>query len=86
MPILPFQNIEHLIYEHQKAGRLVAVEKEESKKISAFLKKYKGKKTKPNEKVTGFWFVLDDEYNSLKIDFKEEVKVEIKELVLFPLK
>jgi hypothetical protein len=86
MPILPFQNVEHLVYEHQSAGKLVAIEKEESKKVGAFFKKYKGKKSKPSEKVTGFWFVLDEEHNSLKIDFSEEIQIEIKELELFPLK
>ena len=32
MPILPFKNVEHVIYEHIKEAKLVAVEKEESKK------------------------------------------------------
>ncbi|MDA9261785.1 hypothetical protein N9P38_00330 [Flavobacteriales bacterium] len=86
MPILPFQNVEHVIYEYAKEGKLVAVEKEESKQIGVFFKKYKGKKLKPKDKVTGFWMVLDEEYNSLKIDFSTEIKVEIKELELFPLK
>ena len=86
MPTLPFKNVEHIVYEHQAMGKLVAVEKVESKKIGAFFKKYKGKKSKPNDKVTGFWFVMDEEYNSLKIDFSEEVELEIKELVVFPLK
>lgn len=86
MPILPFQNVEHVIYEHQSEGKLVAIEKEESKQIGVFVKKYKGKKVKPKDKVTGFWMILDEEYNSLKIDFSNEIKVEIKELELFPLK
>lgn len=86
MPTLPFNNVEYLVYEHQTAGKLVAVEKQESKKIGAFFKKYKGKKLKPNDKVGGYWFVLDEEHNSLKIDFSEEIEVEIKELELFPLK
>ncbi|MEN8927275.1 MAG: hypothetical protein ABF242_05930 [Flavobacteriales bacterium] len=86
MPILPFKNVEHIIYEHQTKGKLVAVEKEESKKVGVFKKKFKGKKTKPSEKVTGHWMINDEEYNSLKIDFTKEVKVEIKDLVIFPLK
>jgi hypothetical protein len=86
MPTLPFQNVEHLVYEHQSAGKLVAVEKEESEKIKDFFKKYKGKKVQPAEKVKGFWFVLDEEHNSLKIDFSQVIQIEIKELVLFPLK
>lgn len=86
MPILPFKNVEHVIYEHTKEGKLVAIEKEESKKIGVFFKKYKGKKAKPKDKVTGYWMILDEEYNSLKIDFESVIKVEIKELEIFPLK
>ena len=86
MPILPFQNVEHVIYEHAKEGKLIAIEKEESKNIGIFFKKYKVKKVKPSDKISGFWMVLDEEYNSLKIDFEKEIKVEIKELEVFPLK
>ena len=86
MPILPFKNVEHIIYEHQTEGKLVAVEKEESKKIGVFFKKYKGKKAKPSDKVKGHWFIMDEEYKTLKIDFETEIEVEIKELELYPLK
>jgi hypothetical protein len=86
MSILPFKNVEHVIYEYISEGKLIAVEKEESKKISIFFKKYKGKKAKPSDKVKAHWFVMDEEYNSLKIDFSSEIEVEIKELELFPLK
>jgi hypothetical protein len=86
MPILPFKNVEHVIYEYISAGKLVAVEKEESKKIDVFFNKYKGKRAKPSDKVRAHWFVMDEEYNSLKIDFSSEIEVEIKELELFPLK
>lgn len=86
MPILPFKNVEHIIYEYKSQGKLVAVEKQESKKIKAFHKKYKGKRTKANDKVKAHWFVMDEEFNSLKIDFESEIEVEIKELEFFPLK
>ena len=86
MSILPFKNVEHLIYEHQSKGKLLAIEKEESKKIGVFLKKYKGKRAKPSDKVKAHWFVMDEEYNSLKIDFSSEIEVEIKELEVFPMK
>ena len=86
MPILPFNTVEHVIYEHAKEGKLFAVEKSNSELIKAFFKKNKSKKAKPTDKISGYWFVMDEEYNSLKIDFSEEVKVEIRELVLFPLK
>lgn len=85
MPILPFKNVEHVVYEHQTEGRLIAIEKTESKRIGAFFKANKGKKSKPNDTIKGYWFIMDEEYNSLKIDFSQEVEVEIKELVLFPL-
>lgn len=86
MATLPFNNIEHIIYEHVKEGKLFAIEKTESKRADTFFKKYKGKKAKPNDKIKGYWFIMDEEYNSLKIDFSEEVEVKIKELELFPLK
>ncbi|MDA8901512.1 hypothetical protein OAD98_01645 [Flavobacteriales bacterium] len=86
MPTLPFKNVEHVVYEHQTEGRLVAIEKTESKRVGVFFKANKGKKSKPNEKIKGHWFIIDEEYNSLKIDFSQEVEVEIKELELFPLK
>lgn len=86
MPTLPFHNIEHIIYEHVKEGKLFAIEKTESKKVGAYFKKHKGKKAKPNDKIKGHWFVLDEEYNSLKIDFSQEVELEIKNLEIFPLK
>lgn len=86
MPILPFKNIEYVVYEHTKEGRLVAIEKERSKEVSKFFKCYKSKKIKPSNKVLGYWFILDEEYNSLKIDFSKEVKVEVRELKIFPLK
>lgn len=86
MPIVPFKNIEHVIYEHLTEKKLIAIEKAESKKIAEFEKLNKSKKQKPRDKVSGHWFVLDEEYNSLKIDFSVEVRVEIRELELFPLK
>lgn len=86
MPLLPFKNIEYIIYEHTKEGRLVAIEKKRSKEVSIFFKCYKSKKIKPADKILGYWFILDEEHNSLKIDFSEEVEVEIRELKIFPLK
>jgi len=86
MPILPFKNVEHVIYEHLTEGKLFAIEKEKSKPVSRFYKKYKGKKVLPGDKILGYWFVMDEEYNSLKIDFSQEVEVEIRELQLFPMK
>lgn len=86
MAKLPFKNIEHIVYEHTKEGVLVAIEKENSKKIGAFFKAYKGKKKVPNDKINGFKFILDEEFDSLKIDFSTELEFEIQYLKKFPLK
>lgn len=73
---LNFKNTIYLEYEHED-GYLVAIEKDESKKIGDYFKKYKSKKDKPIETVKGFKFILDEEFNSLKIDFSEELDFEI---------
>ena len=86
MPILPFQNKEHTIYENLSEGMLVAISEENSKKVAEFFKKNKGKKKLPQTKIKGFIFVMDEEYNSLKIDFTKEIDFLIKDLKLFPLK
>ena len=86
MPILPSQNKEHIIYENISEGMLVAISEENSKKVAEFFKKNKGKKKLPQTKIKGFIFVMDEEYNSLKIDFTKEIDFLIKDLKLFPLK
>lgn len=86
MPKLPFKNIEHIVYEHTKEGMLVAIEKENSKKISEYFKANKGAKKLPNDKINGYKFILDEEFNSLKIDFSEDFDFEIQYLKKFPLK
>jgi phosphopentomutase len=86
MPILPFKNLEHIVFEHKTEGRLIAIEKTESKRVGVFFKANKGKTSKPSDTIKGHWFMMDEKYNSLKIDFSKEVEVEIKELELFPLK
>ena len=86
MPILPFQNNDHIIYENISEGMLVAITEENNKKIKEFFKKNKGKKKLPSTKIKGFWFVIDKEYDSLKIDFSNELDFQIKDLKLFPLK
>jgi hypothetical protein len=60
---------------------LVAIEKSESKKIGSYHKKYKGKKDKPKEYIKGFKFILDEEFNSLKIDFSQELNFDINRLI-----
>jgi hypothetical protein len=65
---------------------LVAISAENNKKIKEFLKKNKGKKKLPLAKIKGFWFIIDNEFNSLKIDFSKEIDLLIKDLKIFPLK
>lgn len=60
---------------------LVAVERTESKAIGKAFKKYKKAELVPEDLVVkGFPFVLDEEYESLKIDFSQEQSYKIKNL------
>ncbi len=79
MPKLPFHNILYNEYEHTD-GFLVAIEQEESKKIGAFLKQYKSQKKQPNDTINGYKFIIDEEFNSLKIDFENPTLFQIKDL------
>jgi len=83
---LPFENKSKVIYENLAEGILVAISDEQNSKILDFQKKNRGKKKSPSTKVKGFHFVLDKEFDSLKIDFSVEVDFIIKDLKLFPLK
>ena len=86
MANLPFVNKSEVIYENLSEGILVAVSSEENCKIIDFQNKNKGKKKLPSTQVKGYRFVVDPEFDSLKIDFSEEVDFIIKDLKLFPLK
>jgi hypothetical protein len=86
MANLPFVNKSEDIYENLSEGILVAISGEENSKIIDFQKKNKGKKKLPSTKVKGYRFVLDEEFDSLKIDFSVEVDFIIKDLKLFPFK
>jgi len=69
-------------YSHTETNSLVAVERDASKAIGKAFKKYKKATLIPtSETVQGFPFVLDEEYQSLKIDFSQEITYQIKELV-----
>jgi hypothetical protein len=74
---------QHAIYVHEKLGHLVAVDKAEIPKFKAYYKKYKGKKDPPKETVSGFPFVMDEEQESLKIDFEKPQQYVIAELTKF---
>lgn len=68
-------------YSHSITNSLVAIERTESKAIGKAFKKYKKAALISDELVVkGFPFVLDEEYQSLKIDFSEEQSYKIKDL------
>lgn len=67
-------------YEHLSLACIVAIERAECKKIKAFYQKYKGKKDLPSDLVEGYKMVVDEEFESLKIDFSELLTFEIKHL------
>ena len=75
-----------IIYEHQKLGVLVAVSYENNSIVRDFFKKYKGKKTQPSDTVEAYKMIVDEEFNSLKIDFSQTFNFAIKDLIVFPLK
>ncbi|WP_430935092.1 hypothetical protein [Saccharicrinis sp. 156] len=81
MGILRTVKSDYEIYENSKLECLIAVEREECKKVKSFFKKNKGKKPLPNATVSGFKFIKDAEFDSLKIDFDHPLKFEIRDLV-----
>lgn len=68
-------------YTNTNLNCLVAIERNNSKLIGKTFKKYKKAKLIP-EKITieGFKFILDDEYQSLKIDFSTPLTFKVKDL------
>ncbi|MBK3519178.1 hypothetical protein [Carboxylicivirga marina] len=81
MGILRNIKSDHEIYENKSLECLVAIERNDCKQIKAFRKKYKGKEPLPNDKVEGYKFVMDEEFDSLKIDFSQKLSFEIKDLI-----
>jgi hypothetical protein len=69
------------VYENQSLECLVAIERADTKQIKAYRKKYKGKEPLPSETIEGYRFVMDEEFESLKIDFSQKLHFEIKDLV-----
>tara|TARA_B110000879_G_scaffold160425_1_gene207129 strand:+ start:47 stop:307 length:261 start_codon:yes stop_codon:yes gene_type:complete len=86
MNILGEKKKAEVIYEHQKLGVLVAVSNENNSIVRGFFKKYKGKKTQPSDTVEAYKMIVDEEFNSLKIDFSQIFNFAIKDLIVFPLK
>ncbi len=86
MNILGNKKKSEVIYEHLQLGVLVAVSSDDNSLAREFLKKYKGKKSMPSDKIPGYKMVVDPEFDSLKIDFSKTFDFLIKDLKLFPLK
>ncbi len=81
MGILRNIKSDYEIYENVSLECLVAIEREDCKQIKAYRKKYKGKEPLPSQAVEGYRFVMDEEFDSLKIDFSQKLPFEIKDLV-----
>ncbi len=80
MGILRSIKNEHIIYEETNEGILIAVHENDAKTIKNYFKKYKGKKEKPNDTVSGYKFIYDEEFQSHKIDFTKVFTFQIKNL------
>lgn len=83
MGILKKEGGEHLVYEIEQEGILVAIEKQNASIIKKYWKKYKGKSEQPEDTIQGFPFIHDEEQDSLKIDFEQEQAYQIKLLKKF---
>lgn len=69
-------------YSDSQSNGLVAIERTASKEIGKAFKKYKKADKIPETLIIkGFPFVLDEEYQSLKIDFSKELDYKVKDLV-----
>lgn len=80
MGVLRTIKSDYEIYENTVLECLVAIQRDDCKKIKAYRKKNKGQKDKPSALIAGYKFVMDEEFNSLKIDFSEELQFEIRDL------
>ncbi|WP_075591363.1 hypothetical protein [Labilibacter marinus] len=80
MGILRSIKSDYNMYENTALECFVAINADNAKLIKAFFKKYKGKKIIPNDTIAGYKFVLDEEFDSLKIEFEKEYEFNIKDL------
>ncbi|WP_430816134.1 hypothetical protein [Carboxylicivirga sp. RSCT41] len=81
MGILRNIKSDYEIYENQGMECLVAIQRDECRQIKVYRKKYKGKEPLPSQTIKGYKFVMDEEFESLKIDFSKEYQFEIKDLI-----
>lgn len=69
-------------YTDSKTNQLVAIERGIAKTIGKVFKKYKKAENIPDDlTIEGYFFILDEEYDSLKIDFETIVTFKIKDLI-----
>ena len=69
-------------YQDLESERLVAVNQVDAKRVSSLYKKHKrADKIPDSEIVDGYFFVLDEEFDSLKIDFETKESFRINQLV-----
>ncbi len=80
MGVIRLIKSDYEMYENQRLECLVAIDREDCKLVKAYFKKYKGKQDQPKDKVAGFKFVMDEEFDSLKIDFTTKQEFEIRDL------
>lgn len=80
MDVLRTIKSDYEMYENQILECLVAIQQDDCKVVKSFFKKYKGKKIVPNDTVSGFKFVNDEEFGTLKIDFETKCNFKIKDL------
>lgn len=81
MGILRTIKSDYEMYENQNLNCFVAIERDDCKLIKAYHKTNKGKKPLPSQKIKGYKFIMDEEFESLKIDFSSEHQYEIRDLV-----
>lgn len=81
MGILRTIKSDYEMYEHQGQNCFVAIQRDDCKQIKAYYKTNKGKKPLPGQKINGYKFVVDEEFDSLKIDFTQKHQFEIRDLI-----
>ena len=81
MGILRNIKSDYEIYENQSMECLVAIQRDDCKQIKAYRKKCKGKEPLPSQTIEGYIFVMDEEFESLKIDFSQKLRFEIRDLL-----
>ena len=80
MGILRTIKSDYEMYENQSLQCFVAISRDDCKQIKSYYKTNKGKKPLPSQKIKGYKFVMDEEFESLKIDFSKDLQFEIRDL------